>query len=47
MWKEIAVKMKAAIVTAFGEPLVIDDRDVPTPGEGQVLVRIAASGVCH
>lgn len=41
------MKMKAAIVTEFGKPLVIDDRDVPTPGDGQVLVRIAASGVCH
>lgn len=41
------MKMKAAIVTEFGKPLVIDDRNVPTPGDGQVLVKIAASGVCH
>lgn len=41
------MKMQAAIVHEFGKPLVIDDRDVPVPGEGQVLVRIAASGVCH
>lgn len=39
--------MRAAVVTAFGEPLRIDERPIPTPGEGQVLVRIAASGVCH
>jgi len=41
------MKMQAAIVTEFGKPLEIDDREVPTPGDGQVLVRIAASGVCH
>jgi propanol-preferring alcohol dehydrogenase len=39
--------MRAAVVTAFGEPLRIDERPIPTPGDGQVLVRIAASGVCH
>jgi propanol-preferring alcohol dehydrogenase len=39
--------MRAAIVTAFGEPLRLDEKPIPTPGEGQVLVRIAASGVCH
>lgn len=41
------MKMKAAVVTAFGQPLVFDDREVPTPGDGQVLVKIEASGVCH
>src|SRR5688500_15471693 len=45
--RETAMKMKAAVVTAFGEPLVLDDRDIPTPGEGQVLVKVSASGVCH
>jgi propanol-preferring alcohol dehydrogenase len=39
--------MKAAVVHAYGAPLVIDDRPVPEPGQGQVLVKIAASGVCH
>lgn len=39
--------MKAAVVRAYGEPLVIEDRPVPEPGDGQVLVKIAASGVCH
>ena len=41
------MKMKAAVVTAFGQPLVFDDREMPTPGDGQVLVKIEASGVCH
>ncbi|WP_299016095.1 alcohol dehydrogenase AdhP [uncultured Caulobacter sp.] len=39
--------MKAAVVRAFGQPLVIEDRPRPKPGRGQVLVKIAACGVCH
>jgi alcohol dehydrogenase, propanol-preferring len=39
--------MKAAVVTSFSEPLQIQDLPVPTPGPGQVLVRIEASGLCH
>lgn len=39
--------MKAAVVTSFTEPLEIEDREVPEPGPGQVLVRIEASGLCH
>lgn len=39
--------MKAAVVTSFTAPLEIQHRDVPTPGPGQVLVRIEASGLCH
>ncbi|MET0594040.1 MAG: alcohol dehydrogenase AdhP [Polyangiaceae bacterium] len=39
--------MKAAVVKAFGQPLVIEEVAVPTPGPGQILVKIVASGVCH
>jgi alcohol dehydrogenase, propanol-preferring len=39
--------MKAAVVTAFRAPLRIDNREVPKPGEGQILVRMEASGLCH
>ena len=39
--------MKAAVVTSFTEPLEIQDRSIPTPGAGEVLVRIEASGLCH
>ena len=39
--------MKAAVVRAFKEPLVIREVPVPAPGAGQILVKIAASGVCH
>lgn len=39
--------MKAAVCRGFGEPLVIEDVPRPDPGDGQVLVKIEASGVCH
>ena len=39
--------MKAAVVTAFDQPLEIRDLPVPNPGPDQVLVRIEASGLCH
>lgn len=39
--------MKAAVVRAFGQPLVIDEVPVPRPGPGDVLVKIEACGVCH
>ena len=39
--------MRAAVVREFKQPLIIEDRPVPEPGDGQVLVRIEASGLCH
>jgi propanol-preferring alcohol dehydrogenase len=39
--------MKAALVTKFGAPLEIADVPIPTVGPGEVLVKIAACGVCH
>lgn len=39
--------MKAAVVRAFGKPLIIEEVPVPTVGTGQILVKIAAAGVCH
>jgi propanol-preferring alcohol dehydrogenase len=40
-------KMQAAVVEAFGKPLVLRDYDIPTPGPGQILVKTEACGVCH
>jgi propanol-preferring alcohol dehydrogenase len=40
-------KMQAAQVERFGQPLVLKEIDIPTPGAGQVLVRTEACGVCH
>ncbi|WP_163778686.1 alcohol dehydrogenase catalytic domain-containing protein, partial [Proteus mirabilis] len=39
--------MKAAVVREFRKPLVIEEVPVPEPGPGQILVKIAATGVCH
>lgn len=40
--------MKAAVVEEFGNPLtVVADVLVPEPGEGQLLVKLISSGVCH
>lgn len=39
--------MRAAIVHTFGQPLVIEDVPTPTPGPGEVLVKVEATGVCH
>jgi alcohol dehydrogenase, propanol-preferring len=43
----MSAMMKAAVVHRFGEPLQIEDVPVPTPGPGEVLIRIQACGVCH
>lgn len=39
--------MRAAVVDQFTSPLRVEERPVPEPGAGQVLVRIEASGLCH
>jgi propanol-preferring alcohol dehydrogenase len=39
--------MKVAQVEAFGQPLVLKELDIPTPGPGQILVKTEACGVCH
>ena len=39
--------MRAAVVHDFTKPLSIDEIAVPEVGPGQVLVKVAASGVCH
>uniref|UniRef100_UPI000565E9C4 alcohol dehydrogenase catalytic domain-containing protein n=1 Tax=Microbacterium sp. B24 TaxID=95616 RepID=UPI000565E9C4 len=43
----IATTMRAAVVTAPGEPLTVSEVPVPRPGPGQALVRVITSGVCH
>ena len=43
----MAKTMHAAVVTAFGQPLVLQEVAIPTPGPGQILVKTEACGVCH
>src|ERR1700722_2703538 len=39
--------MKAAVLRAYGEPLVIEDVTVDRPAPYEVLIRTVASGLCH
>jgi propanol-preferring alcohol dehydrogenase len=39
--------MRAMIFTAPGDPLRMESRPVPTPGLGQVLLRVHACGICR
>jgi propanol-preferring alcohol dehydrogenase len=39
--------MKAALLREFAKPLSLDDVPSPTPGPGQVLIRVNACGACH
>jgi S-(hydroxymethyl)glutathione dehydrogenase/alcohol dehydrogenase len=41
------VKIRAAVLEEFGKPLVISELDLAEPRAGEVLVRLAACGVCH
>ena len=49
------MKIKAAVLNAAGakapyavsKPLVIEDVELAAPGPGEVMVRIAAAGLCH
>lgn len=38
--------MKAAVYKEFGEPLVIQNLDDPTPSENGVVIRVKATGLC-
>ncbi len=38
--------MQAAVVVQFGRPLVLQERDIPSVGPGQILVKTEACGVC-
>ena len=40
-------QMQAAQVEQFGQPLVLKEIDLPTPGADQILVKTEACGVCH
>lgn len=39
--------MRAAVVHHLGSPAEIEERPVPQPGPGQILVRLEACGLCH
>src|SRR5258708_32717596 len=39
--------MRAAVLDSGNAALRVEDIPVPTPGAGEVLVKVAACGVCH
>jgi S-(hydroxymethyl)glutathione dehydrogenase/alcohol dehydrogenase len=41
------VKIRAAVLEQFGQPLNVTELDLAEPKPGEVLVRLAACGVCH
>jgi len=41
------MKMRAAVLESFGEPLVVQEVDIAPPRRGEALVKIHACGVCH
>jgi S-(hydroxymethyl)glutathione dehydrogenase/alcohol dehydrogenase len=41
------MKMRAAVLEEFGKPLVVQELDIAAPKAGEVLVKLAACGVCH
>jgi D-arabinose 1-dehydrogenase-like Zn-dependent alcohol dehydrogenase len=40
-------KMRAMQVTKPGSPMELVEREIPSPGAGQVLVKVHACGICH
>jgi S-(hydroxymethyl)glutathione dehydrogenase / alcohol dehydrogenase len=41
------MKIRAAVLEEFGEPLAVQEVELAEPRVGEVLVRLAACGVCH
>ena len=41
------MKMRAAVLEDFGQPLAVQEVDLSEPKAGEVLVRLVACGVCH
>ena len=41
------MKMRAAVLEEFGEPLRVQEVELAEPRDGEVLVRLEACGVCH
>src|SRR5215469_9750376 len=42
-----AMRIRAAVLEEFGQPLEVQEIDLAEPKPGEVLVRLVACGVCH
>lgn len=45
--REISMKTKAAVLWELNAPWSVEEIELDPPGPGEVLVKIAASGMCH
>jgi alcohol dehydrogenase len=43
----VIYKMNKPLPYAQSQPLVIEEVDLAAPGEGELLVRVKAAGLCH
>src|SRR6476646_6912700 len=41
------MRIRAAVLEEFAAPLAVQELDLAEPKQGEVLVRLAACGVCH
>ena len=41
------MRIRAAVLEEFGQPLAVQEVDLAEPQAGEVLVRLGACGVCH
>ena len=41
------MKIRAAVLEEFGQPLAVQEIDLAGPAAGEVLVRLEACGICH
>jgi S-(hydroxymethyl)glutathione dehydrogenase / alcohol dehydrogenase len=39
--------MKAAVLHAYNQPITIEELEIPAPQNNEVLVKMAACGICH
>ncbi len=39
--------MKAAVLHKPGSRLIIEEREIPRPGPGEILINVKACGICH
>jgi S-(hydroxymethyl)glutathione dehydrogenase/alcohol dehydrogenase len=40
-------RIKGAVLYEYNEPVIVEEMDLGSPGNGEVLVKMMASGVCH
>jgi S-(hydroxymethyl)glutathione dehydrogenase / alcohol dehydrogenase len=45
--RRFVVRIRAAVLERFGEPLAVQEVELAPPKAGEVLVRLHACGVCH